>query len=277
MEQLAQLHITRTDSSYQFRLDLPEGPAGQEYHTELTPETRERLRRALQAVTQAVPHMALTELKRQAAKLGAVNDALLSLGRTLFDTMLPDPLREEICRLDAPLLIHTNTPDIPWELLYDSRLKQRDRYLCLVNSVGRFIYHDKMRDQPTTFLDRAKRKFPKKDSQSLSILFLVNPTSERTSAEEEVVSLCTSLPETVSRTILYRQQANQLEMRLHTNTEPPHVLHYAGPAPVFNGHNESTLLLAGNSRLGAGCHVGCDFLFGLVGGRLFPPVLGPRG
>jgi ATP-dependent Clp protease ATP-binding subunit ClpA len=252
MEQLAQLHITRTDSSYQFRLDLPEGPAGQEYHTELTPETRERLRRALQAVTQAVPHMALTELKRQAAKLGAVNDALLSLGRTLFDTILPDPLREEICRLDAPLLIHTNTPDIPWELLYDSRLKQRDRYLCLVNSVGRFIYHDKMRDQPTTFLDRAKRKFPKKDSQSLSILFLVNPTSERTSAEEEVVSLCTSLPETVSRTILYRQQANQLEMRLHTNTEPPHVLHYAGPAPVFNGHNESTLLLAGNSRLDRG-------------------------
>jgi ATP-dependent Clp protease ATP-binding subunit ClpA/CHAT domain-containing protein len=249
MEQIAQLSITRTDSSYQFRLDLPEGPVGQEYRTELTPEIRERLRRALQAVTQAVPHMALTELKRQTTKLSAVNDALLSLGRTLFDTILPDPLREEIRRLDAPLLIYTNTPDIPWELLYDGKPRQGDRYLCLVNSVGRLIYHDKVRDQSTAFLDRAKRKFPKKDSQGLSILFLVNPTSERTSAEEEVVSLCTSLPETVSRTILYRQQANQLEMRLHTNTEPPHVLHYAGPMPVVTGHSEPMLLLAGNSRL----------------------------
>ena len=249
MEQIAQLNITRNDSSYQFRLDLPEGPVGQEYRTELTPEIRERLRHALQAVTQAVPHMALTELKRQTTKMSAVNDALLSLGRTLFDTILPDLLREEIRRLDAPLIIHTNTPDIPWELLYDGKPKQGGRYLCLVNSVGRLIYHDKVRDQSTAFLDRAKRKFPKKDSQSLSILFLVNPTSERTSAEEEVVSLCTSLPETVSRTILYRQQANQLEMRLHTNTEPPHVLHYAGPMPVVTGHSEPMLLLAGNSRL----------------------------
>lgn len=249
MEQIAQLSITRTDSSYQFRLDLPEGPVSQEYRTELTPEIRERLRRALQAVTQAVPHMALTELKRQTAKMSAVNDALLSLGRILFDTILPDPLREEIRRLDAPLLIHTNTPDIPWELLYDGKPKQGGRYLCLANNVGRLIYHDKVRDQSTAFLDRAKRKLPKKDSQSLSILFLVNPTSERTSAEEEVVSLCTSLPETVSRTILYRQQANQLEMRLHTNTEPPHVLHYAGPMPIVTGHSEPMLLLAGNSRL----------------------------
>ncbi|HEY7417490.1 MAG TPA: hypothetical protein VH593_20070, partial [Ktedonobacteraceae bacterium] len=95
MEQIAQLSITRTDSSYQFRLDLPEEPASQEYSTELTAETRERLRRALQAVTQSVPHMALMELKRQTAKLGTVNDSLLSLGRILFDTILPEPLREE--------------------------------------------------------------------------------------------------------------------------------------------------------------------------------------
>ncbi len=251
MEQAAQLSIVRTDSGYQFRFDLPDGPIGQEYSTELTSEIRERLRRALQTVTQSVPLMALTELKRQTAKMGAVNDALLSIGRLLFDIVLPEPLQEELHHLDTPLIIHTNTPDIPWELLYDSSPKP-GRYLCLVNNIGRLVYHDRTRDQASTFSDRNKRRPQKKDGQNLSILFLVNPTSERTSAEEEVVSLCNSLPEAVSRTILYRQQANQLEMRLRISTEVPHVLHYAGPLPVVTNTTEAMLLLAGNSRLDQG-------------------------
>jgi ATP-dependent Clp protease ATP-binding subunit ClpA len=78
----------------------------------------------------------------------------------------------------------------------------------------------------------------------------VNPTGERVAAEEEVASLCTSLPESVSRIILYRQQANQLEMRIRMSSETPHVLHYAGPTPQqLTGSNEPTLALAGSSRL----------------------------
>ena len=49
MEQPTQLTIIRTDTVYRFRLDLPEGQPQptQEYITEVTPEVRERLRRAL--------------------------------------------------------------------------------------------------------------------------------------------------------------------------------------------------------------------------------------
>src|SRR5262249_30456809 len=68
-------------------------------------------------------------------------------------------------------------------------------------------------------------------------------------AEEEVASLCTTLPESISRIILYRQQANQLEMRIRMNAEAPHVLHYAGPAPIMTPTGEPALALAGNSRL----------------------------
>src|SRR5579863_5854498 len=93
MEQPALLTIIRSDTVYRFRLDTLDGaaPAGQEYITELTSEVRERLRRVLQSATQQMQTLALTEMKRQTTKLSVVNDSLLSLGRILFDTVLPAP------------------------------------------------------------------------------------------------------------------------------------------------------------------------------------------
>src|SRR5205085_10642961 len=73
----------------------------------------------------------------------------------------------------------------------------------------------------------------RRETQGLSILFLVNPTSDRPVAEEEVATLCTTLPESVSRIILYRQQANQLEMRMRISADFPQVVHYAGPYPLY--------------------------------------------
>jgi ATP-dependent Clp protease ATP-binding subunit ClpA/CHAT domain-containing protein len=248
MEQPAQLSIIRTDNTIRFRLDLPDGPVGQEYSTDLVVEIRERLHRHLQAVTQSVPLMALPEMKRQTTKLGTVNDALLSLGHYLFEILLPIPLQEELHRLDVPLIISTNTPDIPWELMYDSTVRP-GHYLCQSNSIGRQVYHTREWEQSVAFTDRSSRKWGKKESQGLSILFLVNPTSERTSAEEEVASLCTSLPETVGRMILYRQQANQLQISMRTSMEAIQILHYAGPFPLVGGNSEPVLALAGNSRL----------------------------
>ncbi len=247
MEQPALLSIIRTDTNYRFRLDLPDGPIGQEYSTDLTTEVRERLRRALQAVGQSTT---TTELKRQINRVGPTQDALLTLGRYLFDTILPTPLQESLRRLDAALTISTNTPDIPWELMYDNSTKSK-RYLCQALSVGRLIQQERdTAQQRFTQIDRPGRKISgKRDVQGLSVLFLVNPTSERPGAEEEVATLCTSLPESVTRIILYRQQANQLEMRVRIGADAPHVLHYAGPLPQTNGTGEPTLPLAGNSRL----------------------------
>ena len=90
----------------------------------------------------------------------------------------------------------------------------------------------------------------RREAQGLSILFLVNPTGERSGAEEEIASLCTMLPEPVTRIILYRQQANQLEMRMRISADTPQILHYAGPlALAATGTSEPALALAGNSRL----------------------------
>src|SRR6266516_2823175 len=254
MEQLTLLNITRTDAAYRFRLNLPDGLGSgpPECITELTTELSERLRRALQSASQ---YMQAPELKPQ-LKRGAANDTILTLGRLLFDAIVPPPIQEAIRHLDTPLLINANTPDIPWELLYDS-IPSPGHYLCQYISIGRQLrstHNTPHRLSPSerssgdTSIHKS-RKMGRREAQGLSVLFLVNPTSDRSLAEEEVATLCTTLPESVSRIILYRQQANQLEMRLSINTDTPQVLHYAGPIPTATSSSEPMLALAGSSRL----------------------------
>jgi ATP-dependent Clp protease ATP-binding subunit ClpC len=256
MEQLALLNIIRTDTTFRFRLDLVDGSAPLEYTNELTAESSERLRRSLQTASQ---QMQTSEIKTQMRRGGA-NDAVLSLGRFLFDTLVPSPIQESLRYLDTPLLISTNTPEIPWELLYDSKTSP-GHYLCQHVSVGRQLHSGRnstaMNRQPLsdrlsvdTSLHKA-RKMGRREAQGLSVLFLVNPTNERSLAEEEVATLCTTLPESVSRIILYRQQANQLEIRMSVKADTPQILHYAGPVPVTLSSGEPALALAGSSRLDA--------------------------
>src|SRR2546421_11331303 len=250
MEQPTQLTIIRTDTVYRFRLDLPEGQPQptQEYITEVTPEVRERLRRALQAATQQMQAVALADVRRQTMKLSAVNDAFLNLGRFLFDTLLPPPIQEALRHLDTPLIFNTNTPEIPWELLFEGSAKS-GRFLCQHLSIGRQVAS--ARDGSSrlpTLSDRSTRKVGRRETQGLTVLFLVNPTGDRAVAEEEVATLCTTLPESVSRMILYRQQANQLEVRMRMGADLPQVLHYKGPYPTTTA-GEPILALGGSSRL----------------------------
>ena len=254
MEQLSLLHITRTDSVYRFRLEPHVGPVSGplESSVELTTEQQERLRRALQSASQ---YMQSSDSKGQARRSGS-SDALVSLGRFLFDTLLSSVIQESLRQLDTPLLLNTNTPDIPWELLYDSK-PAPGHFLCQHMSIGRQANSQSSQTQrlfqverlsPETSLHKS-RKPGRRETQGLTVLFLVNPTSECPIAEEEVATLCTTLPEAISRIILYRQQANQLEMRLRFNADMPHVLHYAGPIPAATSTGEPALALAGHTRL----------------------------
>src|ERR1700730_2298924 len=249
MEQPALLTIIRKDPVYRFRLDLPDGPGGQEYVSELTPEVRERLRRSLQAAAQHMQTLALTDIKRQTMKLGIANDSLLTLGRFLFDTILPPPIQDALRRLDTALIFNTNTSEIPWELVFEGNAKS-GRFLCQHLSIGRQVTsgRDGTANRPPGS-DRSTRKILRRETQGLSVLFLVNPTGDRPLAEEEVATLCTTLPESVSRIILYRQQAQQIGMPMRIGADQPHGLHYTGPSPTTTADGEPVLALGGSSRL----------------------------
>src|SRR6266581_7203475 len=190
MEQLALLNIIRTDTTYRFRLDLPNSSGPPECTTELTAELSERLRRALQSISQ---NLQALEIKSQIRR-GGVNDTLLSLGRLLFEALVPSPIQESLRHLDTPLLISTNTPEIPWELLYDSKTLP-GHFLCQHVSIGRQLHTGRNttthrlplseRSGVDTSLHKA-RKMGRREAQGLSVMFLVNPTSEHALAEEEV-------------------------------------------------------------------------------------------
>jgi len=254
MEQLSTLHILRNDAVYRFRLESPNGQASvpPEITTEPTAEQQERLRRLLLAASQYIQS---GDIKGQVRRSGS-HDAFISLGRFFFDMLLPPFIQESVRHLDAPLLLNTNTPDIPWELLYDSK-PAPGHFICQHMSIGRQSSNSRsqsLRALPTERLSidtgvHKSRKPGRRETQGLTSLFLVNPTGECPAAEEEVATLCTTLPESIARIILYRQQANQLEMRMHCNTDMPQVIHYAGPVPTATPASEPLLALAGNSRL----------------------------
>ena len=251
MEQPAVLNIVRNETAYRFRLDLPEEASFLDAVMEVSADARDRLRRHLHAAIQQMQVLSQTD-KLQTLKqgvTGTTNDALVVLGRFLFETLLPLTIQDALRYLDMPLIFNTNTPDIPWELLYDAKTL---RYLCQSISIGRLVHGTRERELHMARLGQGgtrKIGVSKREAQTLSMLFLVNPTGERPSAEEEIASLSTELPETISRAILYRQQANQLEMRLRMGGEALQVVHYAGPFPTVAGTGEVTLALAGNSRL----------------------------
>jgi ATP-dependent Clp protease ATP-binding subunit ClpA/CHAT domain-containing protein len=255
MEQLALLNIVRTETALRFRLDLPEsghtpmlpGQAAQEYTTEITPEMSERLRRLLHTAAQQMQQTA----DSRGQKRGSASDALVALGRYLFESLLPSALQEQVRQLDAPLLLSTNTPEVPWELLYDAK-STPGRFLCQHVNMGRQVTPGRglhrLIERENSSVHKT-RKLGRREGQGLNVLFLVNPTSDRPLAEEEVATLCTTLPESVSRIILYRQQANQLEMRMRINAEQPQIVHYSGPLPQINSLGDAMLALAGSSRL----------------------------
>src|SRR5260370_40636510 len=104
----------------------------------------------------------------------------------------------------SALILRTNTPDIPWELMVDGNAKSK-QCLSQALSIGRLILRNResMQQRPSSS-EHSVRKASKRDTQGLCALFLVNPTGERATAEEEGAILCTCLPESGSRIILYR-------------------------------------------------------------------------
>src|SRR5207244_11500040 len=100
---------------------------------------RARLRRLLQAAASTMQQAAtLTDSRRQTMKLGVVNDSLLTLGRYLFETLLPPPIQDALLRLDTALIFSTNTPEIPWELVFEGTAKA-GHFLCQQLSMGRQV------------------------------------------------------------------------------------------------------------------------------------------
>ncbi len=163
-------------------------------------------------------------------------------GKALFDALLPSAtpgvrdLRDAVRSLATPLLLSTNDPDIPWELMHDG-----DGFLGTKHSLGRSLRDawDPGRSGAAIRTERERR-----------CLLVADPTGDLPSALEEASALrrqfadrgisceCLAGDEATFEAVLNRLVGSEFSM-----------FHYAGHVAVEEDPEEYALALAGRRTL----------------------------
>ncbi|MEZ4733764.1 MAG: hypothetical protein R3E79_42255 [Caldilineaceae bacterium] len=140
----------------------------------LHPQQQAELQAALDSAAQLANQLSLRSPEGTAS--GQPTTQLLKrLGSVMFSQLLPEALQEWIRRLppSTPLLIRSNDKSLPWELLHDDQ-----NFLALRHSMGRLM----LSEATSRIQAQIKHK-------QLSCLLIGNPTSDLSSADEEIEAL----------------------------------------------------------------------------------------
>ena len=132
------LVIRRFGDTYQFELDLPSAgggsaPAIWSGAQRVDEDTWSTLREALDTTaTSSRAGQALDPIGTATQVLLKPPRSLEWLGGLIHRSVLPDEVKEELSRYDGPLVLATDDPSLPWELLHDGQ-----DFLGLRHAVGR--------------------------------------------------------------------------------------------------------------------------------------------
>ncbi len=220
------LEISHVEDTYRFRLEQPEpGAAVRQYATPpISRADQQSLRRAVE----------------QAARSPLNPFSLEELGRLMYNLLLPAEIQDFLRCLDAPLLISTDAPEIPWELFYEETSKQ---FVGLKCAVGRRLVTD-------------AAVSPRADAATdtpLAFLLIGNPQGDLDGADREIQllsELITASGGTV-RTLL-GSRAGLLPVQLALQSEQSYLgIHYAGHADHDKASRQHALLLAERTKLTA--------------------------
>jgi len=161
-------------------------------------------------------------------------DNLLSYGQLLYSMFLPVPIQNHLKSINEPIILKTNDNEIPWELLHDD-----SQFLCLKVPIGRRL---KTREIPRTN--------PRKSSDGIRFLFIVNPTGDLEGSEKEVDYIREHLGSDVKIDILKRSEATSAAILAAFRSGNYDIIHYAGHAE-FNADSpdESALISADKNRI----------------------------
>jgi len=160
---------------------------------------------------------------------GGSDGQLKEIGALLYRSLLPAGLQQFLKTCGKHLLILTEEPEIPWELLYDG-----ENFLGLKYSIGRCL----MWNEEVPLRPQSRR-------HSLSFLIIANPADNLPDAEREAETLLKYLKaKNLNCTYLAGPQATSTEILLQLNSGNYDVVHYCG-------HIENGLCLAGGEKLGA--------------------------
>lgn len=176
--------------------------------------------------------------------------SLKKMGELLYDWIFPPEyldLREKISRIDSPLLLSTNIPEICWELLHDG-----DEFLGLKYPIGR--YCKKVKAQPRIPVDEPER-----------CLIIADPTEDLPATREESERLIQWLEANgMICDYLACSQATKKNILDKIRTQKYCMIHYSGHISRDRERNEDFLRLGEGDRLYA-----TDIKNGLVKGASF--------
>jgi CHAT domain-containing protein len=167
------------------------------------------------------------------------------LGKLLHD-LLPEEIQQGLQRQsDSPLLIQTNDPSFPWELLHDDR-----DFIKLTRPLGRtLMVHMKI----------GQRRGDLKEK--LAVLIIANPTRNHPrlnlpEAEKEAIGLLDLFKARHCQvTMLVGSQATKIEVMKHLHGEgefgPYDIIHFSGHAEFDESKEEQggALILHGGQKL----------------------------
>jgi|GEM_PF-5289 len=103
----------------------------------------------------------------------------MKFGKVMFKSFLPEPIQQHIKKLKTPLLIATDDPTLPWEMLHDGK-----NFMCLRIPIGRKLM--------TTISINERRQISR---NTFSFLMMINHSGDLKGTESEAKKINAFLDE----------------------------------------------------------------------------------
>ena len=167
-----------------------------------------------QANQQVVPTEKVVSV--QQFELNEWRDETDETGKTAFTAYLPERSQNFVRnRAEQAILLTTNRPEVPWELLHDD-----NDFLCLSRPIGR-------RPQ---MLKEAKIH-PERQEEGLRALVVGNPTGDLPGADEEAIVVAKALEDVgVVVDVLSKREATAKQFAKKIRNQTYDLIHFAGHA-----------------------------------------------
>lgn len=253
MQQTAILSIFKLAQAYYFHFLQPEPQYSAAALVAVLPDAdiiNQNLHGQLTGITRLLNQIASSNRNQQSRKIHT-KDPFFSLGRLLYNQLLPAPIQQALQALPAgaPLLIATDAPELPWELAHDG-----ENYLALKFNLGRQL----LTNQPL------RNTYARKKT-GWSALLIGNPTDdlpETLHEIEQVAELIALVPGATPPQILVRSRATKERILQEIAGGQYDLIHYSGHA-IFDSQQPAKrgLILANGQILTA------DEIIGNLGGQ----------
>lgn len=235
------LTILQWEQNYVFQVEPPgaRGAAALNMVAQtVSPQVRQQLQAAIEAAAYTLGLLSGLDRGVAPGRSPPAGDPLRRLGRLMHDLLLPPPIQSFLGELTphTPLIISTNDPLLPWELVHDGT-----EFLALKCPLGRrFLSSERV------------RRNPPKSHAGKNFLLIADPTGNLSQASAEIealMDLLDALPEWSNYEVLARRGATKSEVLSRLSAGHWDLIHYSGHVVLDESRSQANGLLLANDEV----------------------------